>query len=254
MNRIKIIFGIRIDGMEFPEISFADTSPLYKNIRLMLDDLPSYRYKIIVEKNIVNPVGDELRSIIHEASSEAQSFVYAFSLAADIKIFEFACKGYMQNEKDSSFIDIEQVFGSSRVTCFAQPTLRVGKSRVNRIKENMRNDYDLAKLQMFFDAATIEEPIGRFIALYALMLHHCNDDRSNDNQKKVDTAVISIDSTVAQFPSPRGGHYETIFTKLRNELSHKRNGVNMIETHNQVRANVNRFEYIVKAHMLKSID
>lgn len=250
MNRIKIIFGIQIDGMEFPEISFADTSPLYKNIKLILDDLNSYQYKIIIEKNAINPVGDELRSIIHEASSEAQSFVYAFSLAANIKIFDFTCKGYMQNERDDSFIDIEQVFGSNREKFFAQPpTVEVGKARVDRIKEKMKKNYDLAKLGMFFDAATVKEPIGRFISLYTLMLHHCND-----NQKELDKAVMDIDPTVAEFPSPVGKNYETIFTRLRNELSHKRDGVNMIETHNQVRANVGRFEYIVKAHVLKPID
>ena len=37
-------------------------------------------------------------------------------------------------------------------------------------------------------------------------------------------------------------------TKIRNELSHKR-GINIIETHNLARANVDRFECIVRKYI-----
>jgi hypothetical protein len=78
------------------------------------------------------------------------------------------------------------------------------------------------------------------------MLHHCDD-----NQRKVDEAIMTVDSTVAHFPSPQGRFCETVFTKLRNELSHKRDGVSMIDTHQKVRANVQRFEHIVKTYVLR---
>lgn len=111
----------------------------------------------------------------------------------------------------------------------------------------MKQDYDLSQLQLFIDSATVNEPIGRFIALYTFMLHHCCDNQK-DNQGKVDRAILSIDSTVAQSKSPMGNYYETVYTKIRNELSHTR-GTNIIETHNQARANVDRFEYIVRKYI-----
>ena len=107
----------------------------------------------------------------------------------------------------------------------------------------MKQDYDLSQLQLFIDSATVSEPIGRFIALYTFMLHHCSD-----NQGKVDRAILSIDPTVAQSKSPIGNYYETVYTKIRNELSHKR-GINIIETHNLARANVDRFECIVRKYI-----
>lgn len=220
MQRIKIVFGARIDGVEFPEISFADTSPLYKNITLIPEEPCNSRYKIFVDKNVIAPSGDELRSVIHEATFEAQSFVYVFSLTSDIKIFEFTFKGYVQGD---SFIKVEEIFGADRMKSTAQLTVRIGQPRIDRLKESMKKNHNIPILQMFFDSATIEEPVGRFISLYTLMLHHCDD-----KQKKVDEAIINVDSTVAQFSKPQGNYYETVFTKLRNELSHKRNGVNIL--------------------------
>lgn len=242
MELIQIVFGIRIDSIEFPEVSFSDTTPEYKNITLVPINPDNSIYEIWVHKNIRAAVGDELKNVIQEATTEAQAFIYIFSFVANVKIFEFLCKGYRQN---GFLIDIKQVFGNGGLTISARLSVRAGIESVNRIKQGMKQNYDLSKLQLFFDSATITEPIGRFISLYALMLHYCSD-----NQKKVDEAIVDIDSTVAQYKSPKGNWYETIFTKLRNELSHKRDGINMIETHNQVRVNVDRFEFIVRSYVL----
>jgi hypothetical protein len=242
MERIQIVFGIRIDGIGFPEISFSDTTPEYKNITLVPINSDKSLYEILVDKNISVAVGNELKNVIQEATTEAQTFVYVFSFIANIKIFEFSCKGYRQN---NSLVSLEQIFGSTGIRISGQPSVIAGAESVNRVKESMKQNCDLSKLQLFFDSATITEPIGRFISLYTLMLHYCSD-----SQKEVDKAIVSIDSTVAQYKSPQGNWYETVFTKLRNELSHKRDGTNIIETHNQVRASVDRLEHIVRSHLL----
>ena len=242
MEPIQIVFGVRVDGREFPEVSFSDTTPEYKNIKLVPTNLHDCLYEIRVKKNVFAVGGDELKNVIQEATTEAQTFVYVFSVAADVKVFDFACKGYRQNDL---LISIEQVFGGGGIRVSGKIIAVAGPESVERIKQSMKQEYDLSKLQLFFDSATITEPIGRFISLYALMLHYCSD-----RQKEVDENIINIDSTVAQYKSPKGNFYETVFTKLRNELSHKRDGVNMIETHSQVRANVYRLEYIVRSYLL----
>ena len=105
----------------------------------------------------------------------------------------------------------------------------------------MQTRIDLPAIQMFYDAATIIEPVSRFISLYALLLH-----KFDDNQKNVDKAILEVDATVAQFKSPHKKGYETVFSKLRNEMSHKREGINILETQNEIRLNLYRFEKIVK--------
>lgn len=246
MKHIQVVFGIRIiEGIEFPEIFFANITPEYKNITLSPIDADKSLYEILVKKNFNPLASSELRSVIQEATVEAQTFVYVFSVAADVKIFEFACKGYKHK---NCLISLDQELNQgSRVGIQVQPTVIKGPATIARIKENMKQHYDLSKLQIFFDSATVTEPIGRFVSLYTLMLHDCDD-----SQRKVDKVTLGIDSTVAEYKSPQGNWYETVFTKLRNELSHKRDGVNILETHDQVRKNVERFERIVKAHILRT--
>ena len=248
MDNIQIIFGVKITGiggyiLQFPEISFLDTTPAYKNIKLVPVDSSHGLYEIYVNKNVSDDYGNELKTVIQEATSEAQIFVYVFSLSANIKIFEFICKGYRKN---NLLINLDQIFsGFNTGINFASATFSLSYNsdddRIEQIKKNMKQDYNLSQLQLFIDSATVNEPIGRFIALYTFMLHHCSDNQK-DNQGKVDRAILSIDSTVAQSKSPMGNYYETVYTKIRNELSHKR-GINILETHNQARANVDRFEH-----------
>lgn len=209
MKHIQVVFGIRItEGIEFPEISFANITPEYKNITLSpIDadklDADKSLYEILVKKNFNSLASSELRSVIQEATVEAQTFVYVFSVAADVKIFEFACKGY-KHENCLTSLDQELKQGS-RVGIQVQLTATRGPASIERIKENMKQDYDLSKLQRFFDSATVTEPIGRFVSLYTLMLHDCNDC-----QKEVDKVTLGIDSTVAEYKSPRGNWHETV--------------------------------------------
>lgn len=248
MECIQIVFEIRIEGGDFPELSFADTTPEYKNITLNPIDTDKSFYEILVKKNVRALAGEELRSIIQEAISEAQTFVYIFSAAADVKIFEFTCKSYKHQDR---LVSLEQALGQGKgASIQAHCTVTAGLESIAQVKQKMKKHYDLSKLQTFFDSATVIEPIGRFISLYTLMLHYCSDSQKPDSQKKVDEVIVNIDPTVAQYKSPKGNGYETVFTNLRNKLSHKRDSVNMVETHEQVRKNVDRFERIVKTHVL----
>lgn len=165
-----------------------------------------------------------------------------------MKIFDFTCKGYKHKD---CLVSLNQLLAKDLGSIIqAEGIVTAGPQSIALVKEKMKEHPDLSTLRMFYDSATITEPIGRFISLYTLMLHYCSDGQK-DSQAKVDKAILSIDPTVAQFKSPpKFKGYETIFTRLRNELSHKRDGVDILETHNQVHRNINRFEQIVKIHVL----
>lgn len=240
-------YEIWIHGLQFPKLSFADTTPEFKNINLNPVDTNKFLYEILVEKNTKNLTIDELRSVIQEATLEVQTFVYVFSVAADVKIFDFTCKGYKHKD---CLVSLNQLLAKNLGSIIqAEGIVTAGPQSIALVKEKMKEHPDLSTLWMFYDSATITEPIGRFISLYTLMLHYCSDGQK-DSQPKVDEAILSIDPTVAQFKSPKFNRYETIFTRLRNELSHKRDGVDILETHNQVHRNIDRFEQIVKIHVL----
>lgn len=184
-----------------------------------------------------------MRAIFNEAAAEAEKFKYVFSLAADVKIFEFECLGYYNNDQLSTY---NSIFSPGVVfSCHATGTVLAGEPSVKKIKDKMQAKFDLPSIQMFYDAATVVEPVGRFISLYTLLLH-----KFADNQKDVDEAILKIDPTVAQFNSPHTKGYETVFSKLRNEMSHKREGINILETQYNIKLNVDRFESIVKKLIL----
>ncbi len=244
MEAIKIAFSIRIEGIQFPEVEFSDTNPEFKNIIIRPIAGKNYFYEILIKKNVFAVHQQYLEPVFNEAYIEAEKFKYIFSIAADIKIYDFECLGYYQNDelkKYNAFPNRYNIRGSS-----ATLTVTVGDKNIRSIKEKLTEEYDLSSIQMFIDASTIIEPVGRFLSLYTLMLH-----KYGDSQKSVDKAILLEDSTVAQFKSPHAKGYETIFSKLRNEMSHKRDSINILETQNEIKLNVDRFEKIVKAIVIK---
>ncbi len=245
MESIRIAYRLMIEGaFQFNEIDFSDTTPEFKNIVLRRTDGQNCRYELLLRKKVYLTTETHLRAVFHESSIEADKFKYIFSVAADVKIFDFECIGYYRNDQ---LVRYKDVFSSGlRLISSADVIFTAGGQSVKTIKENMRSKYDLPSIQMFYDAATIVEPVGRFISLYTLLLH-----KFSDNQKEVNNAILGVDPTVGQFKSPQDEWYETVFSKLRNEMSHKREGTNILETQNEIKLNVDRFEAIVKKLVIK---
>lgn len=244
MKSIQIAYGLRIHGLQFNEINFADTTPEFKNITLRPSEKENCKYELLITKNIFSTAPSQLKAIFHESSIEAEKFKYVFSASADIKIFDFECLGYYSNNTLTKY---HTVFGGGmKLSIFATGTVTAGDPSAEKVKEKMKEKYDLSVLQMYYDSATIVEPISRFISLYTLLLHKYSDKQAN-----VDKAILGIDPTIIQFKSPKFNWYETIFTKLRNEMSHKRDGINILETHDEIKLNMEKFEEIVKELFLE---
>jgi len=244
MKSIQIAYGLIIHGLQFNEINFTDTTPEFKNITLRPSEKENCIYELLITKNIFSTVPSQLKAIFYESNIEAEKFKYIFSISADIKIFDFECLGYYSNNTLTKY---HTVFGGgTKFSICATPTITAGDLSVEKAKEKMKGKYDLSALQMFYDAATIVEPISRFISLYTLLLHKYSDKQAN-----VDKAILRIDPTIIQCESPKFNCYETIFTKLRNEISHKRDGTNTLETHDEIKLNMDRFEEIVKKLFLE---
>lgn len=108
-------------------------------------------------------------------------------------------------------------------------------------------NYDLLKRFNFSKA--IEEPIGKFVSLYSLLSSQCGDQ-----QTEIDKLIEGVDSNVGKSLSPKTGRPETIFTRLRNELAHHREGTSVVETHRSVEVHLQRFEWIVKVIVGRRIE
>ena len=80
---------------------------------------------------------------------------------------------------------------------------------------------------LFRSARQSMSPVEEFMHLYNILLM-----LFNDKQPAVDAFIVAEEPAVPQTPDPRPGHtnMETVYTRLRNELGHKRPGVNLDNT------------------------
>ncbi len=244
MITIQVAYSLRIEGTQFnEEIDFLDTTPEFSNIILKPIDEENCKYELLIKKNVYPSdisleISPQLMAILEESYNTAEKFKYIFSISANVKIFDFEFLGY---DHDGKLTKYNQIFGyGDRLSASGTCTLIAGNRSAINIKEKMKIEYNLPLIQMFYDATTIIEPVGRFISLYTLLLH-----KFSDKQENVDEEILKIDPTVAQFRSPHNKGYETIFTKLRNEMSHKREGSNILKTQDFIKMNLDRFEKIV---------
>jgi hypothetical protein len=87
----------------------------------------------------------------------------------------------------------------------------------------------------FREAQQSLSPVEEFMHLYHILLWLCNQQYQDEKQKRVDDFIKSEDPAVPQTPDPRDPSVkETVYTRLRNELGHKRKGVDLDRTKNEM--------------------
>ena len=69
---------------------------------------------------------------------------------------------------------------------------------------------------------------------------------NNDKQQQVETQIKRFEPTVPRTPSPKNNEPETIYTRLRNELAHSRDGVAPQKTWCEIQTQVGGLAEIVK--------
>jgi hypothetical protein len=96
--------------------------------------------------------------------------------------------------------------------------------------------------QLFRSARLATSPVEEFMILYQVLLI-----LAGDRQEDVDKFIVSEEPSIPQTPSPhRQGAMETVYTRLRNELGHKRAAVNLDTTRAEMRARVDGLRALAK--------
>jgi len=108
-------------------------------------------------------------------------------------------------------------------------------------RDEFHSAFNLERLKRLSFALGIPEPVGRYVALYALLL-----SEAKDSQSRLDEILMKLEPTLERTRSPKNGHLETIFTRLRNELAHVRPRASFFETHREIELQLPRFTWIVK--------
>ena len=248
MNSVEVRFSFEAKHTDLPEISFSDSDPRFRNIRVSPStDSVSQIHHIIVEKKTPNAGTGCLKAVIDEAIKEAELFLPIFGAAAEFVPLNLECTGYLV---DGTFYLLEDIFPELKRKDNSFNCVRgITEKGIPRIKERILKKWDAELLQEYFEALSKPDPIRRFLSLYLILLDISSDGR--DSQKAVDDLLLSIDSTLQMSSIPhKKSKFETVFSRLRNELSHKREGVSKTETITQVHLHIMRFEELVKQVVL----
>lgn len=229
---VKIIFSAELGSSQIRSQTVS-LGGIYPDIEIENCDSAEgiHRFKIL--KNLPDLGQQMLSSAEAEASQQIEIFwnILAYLYQANIRP--------LPNVK----YEVNNVEKPLRLKITGHAPNAISTAEPNWFKANVTDfhkkyDYDLLKRYNF--ARGLIDPISRFISLYALLA-----SISKDQQANIDALIEQEDSTVSKSYSPKNGKPETLFTRLRNELAHHREGVSVFSTHDEIRLHVARFEWIV---------
>jgi hypothetical protein len=109
-----------------------------------------------------------------------------------------------------------------------------------RLLEQPYTDHYLYSAYRF--AGNQNDPVARFMFLYNILLQI-----NSDSQQWVDAFILSEVPSVPQSPRPdRPNVIETVYTRLRNEVGHRRPGTSPEQTRREIQDNVAPFQELVR--------
>jgi len=126
----------------------------------------------------------------------------------------------------------------------AIPVLTLGEDTCRDLTRRLEQTYIDAN--QFYSAYRFalnqSDPVARFMFLYNILLQINNDD-----QKQVDASIRSEVPSIPQSPRPdRPSVIETAYSRLRNEVGHKRSGTPPEQTRRKIQDNVATFQELVR--------
>jgi len=127
----------------------------------------------------------------------------------------------------------------------------VTKNQLSTIinKYNNNNLY----IELYRIAINENNPIASFMFLYNILLNVT----SNNGRERQDLVKIYIKNNFPETEFTQNGFngkQESTFTRLRNEIAHKRNDSNFKTTKKEIRNNLKQFKKIVKKAIIDNID
>lgn len=229
----KIVFPavLGVDQFDTQEVVLT---PNFPTIEIALVDSAAGLHEFKITKLLPHTHPSVLLSAVAEAKSQIEHFWTVLAFVRDTVI------------RPTGEVFFE--FGSQRREVYprrsgthARAVGVAGDGWFEANKVAMTAFYDLERLKRLNFACGIAEPIGRFVALYALLL-----SEAGDSQSEVDRLILEFDPNTQQTRSPKNGKLETLYTRLRNELAHVRTTANVFSTHDEIELHLQRFQWLVK--------
>lgn len=231
----EISFTVEIHGREIPPISFNDTIPEFEGVSIIPLDNNKCEYRIVISMNEVNSYEDAYTHA--ELTLEILLSALAYNLQCFVGDFQF--DGARTTEGKNITIHPPPVIVSIGVHGSFQMSAA-------DITELLRRTSHCPYFTMFRHAMQIRDELGKFMALYNVIL-----SIYGDKQRDVDNFILRRNPNVPVSRRPdKPAANETVFTRLRNQVGHVRPGASLAQTRREMAQNVSALQ----SHVVAAIE
>jgi len=249
-------FQAAFSGIEFEAIEISPSYPDIVKATLASAPIPSSPE----EGTILLTVDVTGADTFHDAIRKAEEFALH---VAKLLTFEFGVFHQRfrhvgeslveeQSQPDGSTKTIHHLSDGISIGCIAYSWSKLSIERTSEIKSILEEKprSDCLYSDLFYFALGLTDPLSKFMVLYLIVLTLCED-----NQKKVDQCVLKIQPTVSINPRHKplgkskkelGETPETLYTRLRNQVSHVRPETTIETTKSEMQENLNGLVEITK--------
>jgi hypothetical protein len=234
MNTGSIVYSAKTSGLSVDEFTVQSD---HKNIESFVCSV-SKAGGVRLEVMLKDIYAEEWPCA--EIAEETGRFLSMFSFEFDCPIYSVRENGYTIRKKDS---DMKAV-SSSLVFLWdiASAEVTPGSNSLHRFRQRLKTFVNSGLARLYAAAIQQEDPIARYMFLYNIVL-----TINVDKQEVVDQRIMSIDATTPQTSSPwRSAVKETVYTRLRNQVAHKRSGADLETTSKEIRKWESSFRSITK--------
>lgn len=208
----------------------------FKNYKIEINSPPLLGFNITADGNILK-IDVEIVDIFEESTAYDLAYESVCKLLDHIclmflvKIGELHKISISLPQKDESDIrlkinNIYHMNSIGHVRLQYTPDTKCLDSLKKQIEDRWSNSIVLIRL--FRNSISQEDPVTRYLLLYNVLLF-----ANSDKQPKLDECIVKIDSNVERSLSPINNKPETIYTRLRNEIGHVRQGVRISKNYNR---------------------
>jgi len=234
MRTTQIVFPAILGIYQFASQQVLLGAP-FPPVSIVLLDSGTGLHEFKIDKQLPHQHPAFLESAVLEAKLQIEHFWTVLAFVRDIVIRP---TGEVFYELSGQRHEVYR----KRSQSIANPSVVASGGWFEANKARLLASYDLDRVKRLNFACSVPEPIGRFIALYSLLL-----TVGNDLQPEVDRLILTVEPTTHQTPSPKTRQPETLYTRLRNELAHVRVTATLFSTHEEIELHLERFEWIVKS-------
>jgi hypothetical protein len=208
-----LIFGSRIEGVQFETITISSAEPVIQKIEIAGAEDGNISMTIHVAG--VGPLDDATEIGLREATRIAK--LLAFQLGRRVEN-PFPKSAYLRDEA-RNVTSVDDYMGFTpwckAVNQLGAETLTSLISALNHPQPPGEADY-----QLFRACLNTGDAASRFLALYRL-LGRLADPTGKDRQSMIDAVIRTHEPGVEETPSPKTGVLETVYSRLRNEYVHR---------------------------------